>query len=215
MPSEYDPVFGEPGSDPSGDDDLAAVRERFEAASRAFLRSPWPWVGWALLLPAAALLTPSVARAAGPAGVLLAWSCAILVGGAVEGGVILSGHRSERAGDGGRTVRVRSPLNAWALGVQGNLSLIALLLSILLIWLDRPQVLPGLWLLLLGHSFYALGGLSLPAMRVTGLIFQIGGAAALWPGWDSLAVFAAATAAGCLWLAWGVARARSSEAPGG
>ncbi|HYH44709.1 MAG TPA: hypothetical protein VEG34_03425, partial [Thermoanaerobaculia bacterium] len=119
--------------------------------------------------------------------------------------VILSGGRA------GRTGRVRSPLNAWALGVQGNLSLIALLLSVLLIWLDRPQVLPGLWLLLLGHSFYVLGGLSLPAMRTTGLIFQIGGAAALWPGWDSLAVFAAATAAGCLWLAWGVWR--TSAAP--
>lgn len=218
MRSEYDPVFGEPGDsglDPSGDDDLAAVRERFEAASRAFLRSPWPWVGWALLLPAAALVTPTVASAAGPAGVLLAWSCAILVGGAVEGGVILSGGRAGRGrrNEGsGRTARVRSPLNAWALGVQGNLSLIALLLSVLLIWLDRPQVLPGLWLLLLGHSFYALGGLSLPAMRTTGLIFQIGGAAALWPGWDSLAVFAAATAAGCLWLAWGVALARARPA---
>ncbi len=202
-PSEYDPLFGDSGAD--APDDLAPVRERFEAASRAFLRSPWPWVAWALLLPAAALLTPAAARAGGPAGVLLAWSCAILVGGAVEGGVILGGRRTGQA-----RVRIRSPLNNWALGVQGNLSLIALLLSLLLLWLDRPEVLPGLWLLLLGHSFYALGGLSLKAMRTTGLIFQAGGAAALWPAFrpdfDPLAVFAATTAAGCLWLAWGVWR---------
>lgn len=204
--SEYDPLFGDPTPDDSAADadDFTRVRERFEAASRAFLRSPWPWVAWAVLLPAAALLTPTVARAGGPAAVLLAWSGAILLGGAVEGGVILR-H--------GRGARVRSQLADWALGVQGNLSLTALIFSVLLLWLDRPGTLPGVWLLLLGHSFYALGGLSFRPMRTAGLLFQAGGAAALWPAfrpdYDPLLAFALATAAGCLWLAWGVARARS------
>jgi hypothetical protein len=204
--SEYDPLFGDPApADAAADaDDFARVRERFEAASRAFLRSPWPWVAWSVLLPAAALLTPTFARAGGPAAVLLAWSGAILLGGAVEGGVILRN---------GRGTRVRSQLADWALGVQGNLSLTALIFSVLLLWLDRPGALPGVWLLLLGHSFYVLGGLSFRPMRTAGLLFQMGGAAALWPvfrpGYDPLLVFALATAAGCLWLAWGVARARA------
>jgi hypothetical protein len=199
--SEYDPLFAAPDPEsPAEDDDLAPVRARFAAASRSFLRSPWPWVAWAVVLPAVALATPTVARLGGPAGVLLAWSGAILLGGAVEGGTILRGARRGRR-------PARTPLSGWALSLQGNLSLVALALSVFLLWQDLPQALPGLWLLLLGHSFYALGGLSFPPMRTAGLLFQAGGAAALWPGWDPLLLFAAAAAAGNLWLGFGVWRA--------
>jgi hypothetical protein len=45
-------------------------------------------------------------------------------------------------------------------------------------------------------------------MRTAGALFQAAGLVALWPGVPSLPVFAAGAAAGCLWLAWGIHRAR-------
>jgi AcrR family transcriptional regulator len=188
MPSEYDPLFS--GSRP-GDDDIEPVRERFRAASRPYLRSPWSWFAWALLLPAVALLTPRAFRFAGPPGVLTAWSAAILIGGAVELVAIL---RSSARGARG------TPLASWVLRVQGNLSLVALALSVLLVWQDLSWALPGLWLLLLGHSFYLLGGLAFEPFRVCGILYQVGGVVALWPGASPLPVFAAATALGNLWV---------------
>lgn len=195
MPSEYEPLF----SPRTGPDDLEPVRERFRAASRPFLRSPWSWFAWAVLLPAAALATPMVFRSFGPAGVLFAWSGAILLGGAVE---IVAIRRAGRdvSGSGGGT------LAAWALRVQGNLSFVALALSAVLVWQDLAWVLPGLWLLLLGHSFYILGGLAFDPMRVCGLVYQVGGLVALWPDGAPLAAFALATAAGNLWMGIGVWR---------
>jgi len=198
--SEYDPLFAEPLA--AAEDDLEPVRERFRAASRPFLRSPLPWLAWAIVLPGVALATPAAARRGGPAGVLLAWSLAILGGGAVEALAIW------RAGGG---VAARTPLAGWVLRIQGNLSLVALALSALLLWQGLPGALPGLWLLLLGHSFYVIGSLSSPALRACGIIFQVGGAAALWPGWDPLPVFAITTGAGALWLALGILRARATE----
>src|SRR3954469_9359661 len=81
--SEYDPLFTGSGN-ASPEDDLEPVRERFAAASCPYLHSPWSWLAWAVLLPAAAFLTPLVVRRAGPAGVLFIWSLTILAGGAVE-----------------------------------------------------------------------------------------------------------------------------------
>jgi hypothetical protein len=93
------------------------------------------------------------------------------------------------------------------LRLQGNLSLIALALSVLLVWLDAAWALPGLWLLLLGHSFYMLGGLAFAPLRVCGVLYQLGGLAALWPRGAPLVVFALATAAGNVWMGIGVWRA--------
>ncbi len=112
--------------------------------------------------------------------------------------------RRSRAGAAGGT------LAAWVLRVQGNLSMVAVGFSVLLVWQDVAWALPGVWLLLLGHSFYMLGGLAFDPFRVCGLIYQAGGLAALWPGGPSLAIFAAATAAGNLWMALGVWRERYS-----
>lgn len=193
--SAYDPVFG---GDDGGAETAEAERAKaaFERASRAYLASPLPWLVWALLLPGAALLTPVAhARARAP-GVLLVWSLAILAGGAVEGLALLGARRRAAGG----------PLGAWAMRAQGNLSLVALALSGALAWAEAPELLPGLWLLLLGHSFFALGGLSLPALRWAGLCYQVGGVAALWPGAPALTIFAAATATGNLWVALGIAR---------
>lgn len=207
--SEYDPLFtaGEPeasGSDPAADTDLERVRDRFAAAGGPYLRSPLPWIGWALLLPGAALATPGVLAARGGAAVLALWSAAILVGGAVEAAGYIAGRKRQPA----------SPLARWVLRVQGNTSLIAVALSALLVWLGDAAVLPGLWLLLLGHSFYLLGGLAFDAFRVYGLIYQGAGLLALWPGAPALPIFAAATFAGNLWMAaavwWRRRRARSS-----
>ncbi|HXO20710.1 MAG TPA: hypothetical protein VOA87_12405 [Thermoanaerobaculia bacterium] len=195
MPSEYDPFFADRST---VEDDLEPVRARFAAASRPYLHSPWSWLAWAVLLPAAALATPLALHRNGPAGVLLAWSVTILLGGAVEVGAIL------RAG--GRSVR--TPLAVWVLRVQGNLSFVALALSALLLWQDAAWALPALWLLLLGHSFYMLGGLAFPPFRTCGRIYQVGGLAALWPFWNPLLVFAAATAAGNLWMAYRIWRQR-------
>jgi hypothetical protein len=194
MPSEYDPLFT---PSRTGADDLEPVRDRFRAASRPFLRSPWSWFAWAVLLPAAALGTPAALRIGGPAGVLFLWSGAILLGGAVE---IVAIRRS------GRDVGGSTPLAAWVLRVQGNLSLVALALSALLVWEDLAWTLPGLWLLLLGHSFYVLGGLAFDPFRVCGLVFQIGGVAALWPGGAPLVAFAVTAFLGNLWMGVGVWR---------
>jgi hypothetical protein len=123
----------------------------------------------------------------------------ILLGGAVE---FLAIRRSgPRSG--------ASTLAAWVLRLQGNVSLVALILSALLIWLDAAWALPGLWLLLLGHSFYMLGGFAFEPFRVCGLLYQLAGLAALWPNGSPLAVFALATAAGNLWIGIGVWRATS------
>jgi hypothetical protein len=195
MPSEYEPLF----TPRAGADDFEPVRDRFRAASRPFLRSPWSWFAWAVLLPVVALATPAVLRTFGPAGVLFAWSAAILLGGAVEIAAIRrSGH-----GFGGST-----PLAAWVLRIQGNLSLVALILSALLVWEDAAWALPGLWLLLLGHSFYVLGGLAFDPFRTCGVLFQLGGLAALWPGGYPLGVFALTVAAGSAWVGFGVWRER-------
>jgi hypothetical protein len=196
---EYDPLLGRA---PAEHDDLERARDLFAAASRPFLVSPWPWVGWALILPAAALSTPTVLDAAGPGAVLGLWSLAILAGGAVE----LLGIRR------GRRRHAGTPLAGWVLNAQGNLSLVALLLSLALLWNDAGALLPGLWLLLLGHSFFQLGGLAFPPFRAYGLLYQLGGAAALWPAaLDPYRVFAAATAVANLWLAAAVFRARRRE----
>ena len=64
----------------------------------------------------------------------------------------------------------------------------------------------GLWLLLLGHSFFALGGLAFAPMRFAGIVYQLGGVAALVPGVRSLTAFAIATAIGNLWIGLGVWR---------
>jgi len=198
--SEYDPLFTPPdgADDAAGAQDLGAVRRSFEIAARPFLSSALVWLSWACVLPAAALTTPAVLPRFGPSGALLLWSGAILLGGVVE----LTAVR-RRGGFGGR-----SPLAAWALRVQGNLSLVGLGLSAALVWAGAASLLPGLWLLLLGHSFFTLGGLAFPPMRTAGVLFQLGGAASLWPGAPPFPAFAVGAAAGCLWMAWGVFRYR-------
>jgi hypothetical protein len=192
--SEYEPLFSRGDEGP---DDLTPVRERFAAASRPFLSSPFTWFAWAVLLPLVSLATPALLRRFGPSGTLIVWSLAILAGGAVE---LVNIRRSPRRSE-------RGTLASWVLSVQGNLSLVALSLSLLLVWLDLARVLPALWLLLLGHSFYMLGGLAFSPMKVCGLIYQAGGAAALWPELDPFVVFAVASGLGNLWMGVGVWRA--------
>lgn len=183
------------------------MREIFRAAGRPFLRSPWPWFCWAVLLPAAAFSTPLALRLRGPSGVLLLWSFTILLGGVAELGALRRG---------GLRLGGATPLAGWVLRLQGNLSLVALGLSLLLLWLDQAWALPGLWLLLVGHSFFLLGGFAFGPFRVAGLLFQAGGLLALWPGAaPPLAVFAAATALGNLWIGVGVLRQRRAEREAG
>ena len=132
---------------------------------------------------------------------LFAWSAVILLGGAVEVAMIRRSGRKEMG----------STLAAWVLRLQGNLSFVALALSALLVWQDLAWALPGLWLLLLGHSFYMLGGLAFPPFRACGLLYQLGGLIALWPGGNPLLAFAAATAVGNLWMGIGVLRENRRE----
>jgi len=199
--SAYDPLFSR-RDDPQAEAEAAVVHAAFERASRVYLTSAVPWLAWAVLLPAAALATPAAQARFGEAGVLGLWSAVILAGGAVEGTLLLRARRRRRPG----------PLGAWAMRVQGNLSLVAVALSALLVWLGEAVYLPGLWLLLLGHSFFALGGLAFPPLRAAGVLFQLGGAAALLVtvldlrAVDPLAVFAVAAGGGCLWVAWGLWR---------
>ena len=196
--SEYDPVFGGRAREvePSAND-LGTVRGLFAAASRPYLSSAIPWFFWALLFPATALATERMARAKGAPGVLGLWSAAILVGGAVEAFFL---YRNRRRLGGG------SPLGSWAMTLQGNLSLVAVALSIALVLAERPDLLPGLWLLILGHSLFTLGSLAFRPQRTAGILYQLGGAVALFPGAPALLVFAIATALGNLWIAVGVLR---------
>lgn len=195
MSSEYDPLFsGGGGEVESGD--LERVRREFGAASRPHFYTPWPWFAWALILPGAALATTSVLTHAGAPGALLLWSGAILVGGAVELAALLRGRRGEP----------RSALTAWVMRGQGNLSLVAVALSALLLWEELGWALPALWLLLLGHSLYSLGGLAFPPLRTAGVLYQLGGVVALWPSGEPLWVFAAATAAGNVWVGLAILR---------
>jgi hypothetical protein len=192
---EYDPLIAAAPSDAG--DDLERARDLFAAASRPFLVSAWTWLGWALLLPLSALATRPVLAAFGAAGVLALWSLAILVGGAVELLGMRRGSRRHR----------RTALAGWALSVQGNLSLVAVALSLALLVGGLGRLLPGVWLLLLGHSFFLLGSLAFPPFRGYGLVYQLGGALALLPvGVDPLIVFALATFTGNLWMAWAVWR---------
>lgn len=223
MSSEYEPLFAEQ-RDAAAAGDLVTVRELFRAASGPYLRSFWSWLAWALVFPGAALATPRALARFGPAGTLLTWSVAILLGGGIELAAIRGAARREAAAtaassDGavaeprraapGRSPLAapgRSPLATWALRTQGNLSLVAVALSLLLVWQDLAWALPGVWLLLLGHSFYVLGGIAFPPFRAYGLLYQVGGVAALWPGGAPLPVFAITTAAANLWMSWAVWR---------
>jgi hypothetical protein len=134
--------------------------------------------------------------------VLGLWSAAILLGGGLEAFFL---YRNRRRLGG-------SSLGSWAMTLQGNLSLVAVALSAALVAADRAPLLPGLWLLLLGHSLFTLGGLAFGPQRTAGVLYQIGGALALLPGLPALALFAATTALGNLWIAAGVARARRRAA---
>lgn len=191
----YDPVFPETPRGEGDEEGFAALRS-FERASRAYLASPVPWIGWALILPAAALLTVPAGRALGAGGVVGLWSAAILLGGGVEAVALV------------RARRRRSPgvLGGWAMAVQGNLSLVALALSLALWAAGAVHLLPALWLLVLGHSFFALGGLSLRELRRAGVLYQLGGLAALFPRVPALEVLAVVTLLGNLWVAVGIWR---------
>lgn len=197
--SEYDPLI--PRAEPSSSDDLERVQRQFAVARRPYLSSPIPWLVWAMLLPGAALATPRTVAEFGVIGVLVLWSVTVLVGGLVEGSAIF------RRRPSGAT-----PLASWVLRLQGNQSLIAVALSVFLVWQGVGGALPAVWLLLVGHSFFLLGGLAFRPMRQVGVIYEVGGFLALWPGPTALWVFAIATAVGNLRMA--VALMRESRSAG-
>jgi hypothetical protein len=202
-PSEYDELFTAPDEEELRT--VETVRRAFRAAASPYLARSLPWFSWGLLLPAAALSTPLAISAGREAGAIVLWSSTILLGGAIEGLTIL---RQQRR-------RSRTSLGAWAMRSQGNLSLVAALLSGLLFWIDAARYLPALWLLLLGHNLFSLGGLAFPTMRHAGLVYQIGGVAALAPGLRPLWAMAAATALGNFWIGWGILRERADAGPDG
>ncbi|MDH3404842.1 MAG: hypothetical protein OES32_03795 [Acidobacteriota bacterium] len=185
MGSEYDPIFRGPEREPV--DDLEAVRQIFGSAAGPFTRSPWSWWAWAVLLPAIALLTRPLLARYGPSGAIIGWCAAIAAGGGLEMWVVRAGAAVER-----------TTLATWVLRSQANLSFVAAAVSGALIWWGHFDALPGVWLLVLGHSFLMLGGLAFPPFRRAGWIYQLAGLGALWPGQDGLAWFAAATGLGNL-----------------
>jgi hypothetical protein len=193
--SEYDPLFG--GADERRIDDLESVRDLFARAAAPFTRSPWSWWTWAVVLPAAALATRPVAPRFGPSGVVLLWCAAILVGGTVEMWVVR-----------GVAAAPRTTLASWVLRSQANLSFLAVAISAVLLWLEQPALLAGVWLLVVGHSFLVLGGLAFLPFRRAGWIYQLAGLGALWPGQDGLLWFAAATCLGNLTIAGSVCARR-------
>jgi len=147
-------------------------------------------------------MTRWVQPTAGPRATLFLWSVFILIGGVIEGALIVRGS----------AVTERTPLAGWVLRTQGNLSLVAVALSVLLLVLGHAEFLPALWLLLIGHSFYAVGKLSFQPLRTAGGLLQAGGIVALVPPVDGLIAFAACTFVACLWVGLGVRRDLRSEA---
>ena len=201
MASEYDPLR-KTLDDPLAEDGLEVVRDHFEKASQPYLSQPWSWLAWALILPSAALATPVVLHTVGALGVLVLWSIAVLLGGFIEAVQILRSRSQSRAES--------STLAAWVMRAQGNLSLVAVVISLALLLQDQGWLLPGTWLLLLGHSLFSLGGLASRSLRMAGLIYQLGGLLAIWPHGQALGIFAATTFLGNLWVAWSIWRARSA-----
>ena len=200
MASEYDPIR-QTVDDPLAEDGLEQAKDLFEEASRPFLSQPWSWMAWSVVLPLTAVATPRVLAATGGLGVMLLWSVAVLVGGAIEAFQILRGRRQGDARS--------SSLARWVLRAQGNLSLVAVVVSIALLFQGMAWLLPGVWLLLLGHSLFSFGGLAAGALRTGGLIYQVGGLLAIWPHGQGLAIFAVATLVGNLWIAGSIWRAGS------
>ena len=196
MPSEYDPLFARRGAAAGGD--LESVRETFERAAAPYLASPLPWLVWGVALPAAALATRRVLATHGARGVLLLWSLTILAAGAVEAGIHARRRRRSE----------RSSLAGWAMRSQANLSAAAVVLSVALLFAGEGRLLPTLWLLLLGHSLYGLGGLVFQPLRTAGLLYQLGGLVALFLVARSDVVFAVTTALGNLWVAHAIWRGR-------
>ena len=194
MTSEYDPVFDRHAGE-AGGGDLASVREAFERAAGPYLASPLPWLVWGIALPAAALATRRVLSAHGARGVLLLWSLTILAAGAIEVAVYARRRRRQPA---------RSTLARWALRTQGNMSAAAVVLSVALVAAGEGRLLPTVWLLLLGHSLYSVGGLASRPLKRCGLIYQLGGLAALPLIASSDVVFAATTFVGNLSVAVGI-----------
>jgi len=198
MSSEYEPVFGRGGEVV---DDLESVRDVFGKAAAPFTRSPWSWLTWAFLLPLVALTTRSVLVRFGAPGVVLAWCGTIILGGAVEVWAV----RPDRQ-------TARTTLAGWALRAQANLSFVAVVISAALIWADRINAVPGVWLLVLGHSFLLLGGLAFAPFKRAGWIYQVAGVVALWPSQDGLVWFAVATCIGNLWIGLSVRSMRAGKA---
>jgi hypothetical protein len=95
---------------------------------------------------------------------------------------------------------------------QGNLSLVATALSVLLVAVDRAWALPAVWLLLLGHSLAFVGGLASPALRRAGAIYQVAGFLALAPPLRPLWLLAAATFLGNAIVGWALWRRRLNAA---
>jgi len=204
--SEYEPLFG--STEPPDDEDLELVREAFARAARPYLYSPWPWVSWALVLAGAAFASSPILHRFGAPGVLMLWSLAILLGGAAE---LIAIRRRRRRQPG-------STLARWVFRAQGNLSLVAVVLSAALL-VRSPALatlLPGLWLLLLGHSFFAQGGLAFPPLRQAGWMYQLGGVASLALNWaprgGEMVAFAATVAVANLWVAAALVRGRWGKA---
>ncbi|MEO8505761.1 MAG: hypothetical protein ABI609_17835 [Acidobacteriota bacterium] len=196
--SEYDPVLSTPPARFARDREQ--VETLFERAAGPYLRSPWGWFAWSLALPAASLSTGAMYSRRGASGVLLLWSLTILLAGLVEAAPHL---RLRKEGV--------SPLATWALRGQANLSAVGVALSALLLWLGEPGALPGLWLLLLGHSFFLLGGLAFRPLRACGLLYQAAGLLALWPRMDSMWVLAGATFLGNFGIGWRVLRGSQTD----
>ncbi len=184
MGSEYDPIFA---SRSTAVDDLGRARELFAAAASPFISSPWSWFGWAILLPTIALATGPLSARFGPRGAIIGWSATILAGGLLETWIVR-----------GRRQTPRTTLAGWVLRSQANLSFVAGALSAILIWVQRIALVPGVWLLVLGHSFLVLGALAFRPFRWAGWLYQLAALGALWPGQNGWHWFALATGLGNL-----------------
>ncbi len=162
---EYEPIFFTRKSKDSKEirDDLSIVQHLFKNAAQPFLSTPWGWLGWSIILPSSLLLTPVVNLKSGLRGIILLWSFSVLLGGIIE----ITAIRNSR-------YKNISNLSGWAYSIQGNLSLVGLALTSLLIF-SSPRIIPSLWLLIIGHSFYSLGSLADNILKYVGIYYQVMG----------------------------------------
>ena len=149
-------------------DNLRFIRETMEQAGGATAVS-----GWGMVLSGVVALCTAGVAATGRAGWVGPWLAAAGMAPLLALGAII--HKSRRPG----AAPISSVWRKFLLAFTPTIAAGALL-TFALLHVDRPALLPGLWLVLYGAAVMAAGAFSVRAVPVMGLCFLLLGAVALF-----------------------------------